>query len=210
MLLVANLTNTKRFKKSLKWLKPWQMGTHLRRGLSYEYPDDLVRMIFVIFCILVHLMKVASALEGLNEPCLGGQQKMMQKAWKWLKPCHMGTHLRVLGECYPMNTNMIGFRCFSKILVIWMNVALALEGLRACLPPSLLILQSYHTPCQGERKSAQIYFTLRIMWIQDPNLYEQLVLNPFAQESIVCYSQTFENNLEIKQILTKYLKESCW
>ena len=38
--------------------------------------------------------------------------------------------------------------------------------------------------------------------------------NPFAlrvpQESIVCYSHTFENNLEIKQILTKYLKESCW
>ena len=30
------------------------------------------------------------------------------------------------------------------------------------------------------------------------------------QESIVCYFHTFENNLEIKQILTKYLKESCW
>ena len=40
------------------------------------------------------------------------------------------------------------------------------------------------------------------------------VINPFAlrvpQESIVCYFHTFENNLEIKQILTKYLKESCW
>ena len=38
--------------------------------------------------------------------------------------------------------------------------------------------------------------------------------NPFTlrvpQESIVCYFHTFENNLEIKQILTKYLKESCW
>ena len=33
------------------------------------------------------------------------------------------------------------------------------------------------------------------------------MVNPFAlrvpQESIVCYSHTFENNLEIKQILTK-------
>ena len=29
MLLVANLTNTKRFKKPLKLLKPCQMGTHL-------------------------------------------------------------------------------------------------------------------------------------------------------------------------------------
>ena len=40
------------------------------------------------------------------------------------------------------------------------------------------------------------------------------LLNPFTlrvpQESIVCYFHTFENNLEIKQILTKYLKESCW
>ena len=38
--------------------------------------------------------------------------------------------------------------------------------------------------------------------------------NPFTlrvpQESIVCYFHTFENNLEIKQILTKYLKESFW
>ena len=29
MLLVANLTITKRCKKPEKWLKPWQMGTHL-------------------------------------------------------------------------------------------------------------------------------------------------------------------------------------
>ena len=38
--------------------------------------------------------------------------------------------------------------------------------------------------------------------------------NPFTlrvpQESIVCYFHTFEKNLEITQILTKYLKESCW
>ena len=35
---------------------------------------------------------------------------------KWLKPWHMGTHLKVLCESYPMNTNMIGFKWFSKIL----------------------------------------------------------------------------------------------
>ena len=35
-------------------------------------------------------------------------------------------------KSYPMNTNMIGFRWFSKnlcILVLWMKVASALEGL---------------------------------------------------------------------------------
>ena len=34
---------------------------------------------------------------------------------KSLKPWHMGTHLRVLKESYLMNTNMTGFRWFSKI-----------------------------------------------------------------------------------------------
>ena len=36
-----------------------------QRELSYEYPDDLVRMIFIVFCILVHLKKVTLASEGL-------------------------------------------------------------------------------------------------------------------------------------------------
>ena len=43
----------------------------------------------------------------------------------------MGTHMRVLNKSYPMNTNMIGFRWFSKnlcVLVLWMKVASAFEG----------------------------------------------------------------------------------
>ena len=38
------------------------------------------------------------------------------KPEKWLKHWHMGTHLRVLSESFPMNTNITGFRCFSKTL----------------------------------------------------------------------------------------------
>ena len=55
----------------------------------------------------------------------------MQKAGKCLKPCQVGTYRRVLSEIYLMNTNTTGFRRFSKfcILVLWRNVALALEGL---------------------------------------------------------------------------------
>ena len=44
----------------------------------------------------------------------------------------MGTHLRVLSENFPMNTNMTGFRWFPKnlcVLVLWTKVASALEGL---------------------------------------------------------------------------------
>ena len=46
----------------------------------------------------------------------------------------MGTHIRVLRESFQMNTNMTGFRWFTKIFasftVLWMKVGLsALEGL---------------------------------------------------------------------------------
>ena len=41
--------------------------------------------------------------------------KWCKESEKWLKPWQMGTHLRVLGKSYPMNTNMTGFWCLSKI-----------------------------------------------------------------------------------------------
>ena len=59
-------------------------------------------------------------------------QNDAKKAGKLLKPWQMGTQLRVLSESFPMNTNMTGFRWFSKnlcILVLWAKVASALEGL---------------------------------------------------------------------------------
>ena len=34
--------------------------------------------------------------------------KCCKKPEKWLKPWHMGTHLRALSESYLMNTNMTG------------------------------------------------------------------------------------------------------
>ena len=43
--------------------------------------------------------------------------KWGKKNEKWLKPWRIGTHLRALSESYPMNTNMSGFRWFSKIAV---------------------------------------------------------------------------------------------
>ena len=57
--------------------------------------------------------------------------KLCKKTEKWLKLWHMGTHLTVLSESYPMNTNMTGIKCFSKnlwVLVIWVKVAPPLEG----------------------------------------------------------------------------------
>ena len=51
---------------------------------------------------------------------------------KQLESCRMGTHLRVLSESYPMNTNIKGISWFSKIfasLYFGAKVASALEGL---------------------------------------------------------------------------------
>ena len=42
-------------------------------------------------------------------------------------------HSSVLSKTYPMNTKMTGLRCFFLnlcVLVLWMNVASALEGLK--------------------------------------------------------------------------------
>ena len=41
--------------------------------------------------------------------------KLCKKPEKWVKLLQMGTHMKVLSESFPMNTNMTGFRCFSKI-----------------------------------------------------------------------------------------------
>ena len=43
-----------------------------------------------------------------------------------LNPYHMPTHLRVLNESYPMNTNMTRFGCFQtcRILLLWTKVSL--------------------------------------------------------------------------------------
>ena len=42
--------------------------------------------------------------------------KWGKKPAKWLKPWHVGTHLRVLSESFLMNTNMIGLDGFQKWL----------------------------------------------------------------------------------------------
>ena len=41
--------------------------------------------------------------------------KWCKKPEKWPKPWQMGTHMKVLGESFPINANMAGFRWFSKI-----------------------------------------------------------------------------------------------
>ena len=71
---------------------------------------------------------------------------------------------------------------FDEELVVWLTIPKALSAIAMLIALDVTLSDSQFNP-----------FTLRV-----------------PQESIVCYFHTFENNLEIKQILTKYLKESCW
>ena len=61
----------------------------------------------------------------------------MEKRGKLLKPWHMGTHLRVLSESYPMTTDMAGFRWFSKNSVS----LLEFEGLTILCQQIMLAVQ---------------------------------------------------------------------
>ena len=70
--------------------RPHTATTHRKRG---------ERIVLTLYMLLV--AKFANA-------------KWCKKSEKWLKPWQMGTHLKVLGESFPMNTNMTGFRWSSK------------------------------------------------------------------------------------------------
>ena len=61
----------------------------------------------------------------------------------------MGTHLRVLNESFPMNTNTTGFSWLSKIFVLSTKVASALEGLSAQLVCSGVFIDYLHSS-QGD------------------------------------------------------------
>ena len=58
----------------------------------------------------------------------------------------MGTHPRALSESYPMDSNMTGFRGFSKFLVLGTKVASALEGLIQPAPLIRIIMPKRHKP----------------------------------------------------------------
>ena len=68
--------------------------------------NDWVALCHFETCVPLTLMLVVSSL---------AYTKWCKNPEKWLKPCQMGTHLRELNQGYLMNTNIAGFRWFSKI-----------------------------------------------------------------------------------------------
>ena len=77
-------------------LENWELGktkVRTKRGAA-----------FILYIALTLMLLVANF----------ANTQWCKKPEKWLKPLHMGTHLRVLSESILMSTNMTGFRCFSE------------------------------------------------------------------------------------------------
>ena len=120
MLLVTNLANTQYDAKNLeKSLKPWQMGTHLK-VLRERFPMITNKTGLDDLSIILHPCALEkSSIGRINSNAAVANlanTKLSKKPEKWLKPWHMGTHLKVLRESFPMNINMTALRCFFKNL----------------------------------------------------------------------------------------------
>ena len=84
------------------WMKVCLSIRRVKRSLS---------MLFICKSVLVvrgSIRKLPS-LQEKNENMLVAH---LAKAGKWLKPWQIGTHLRVLRESFPVNTNMTGLDGF--------------------------------------------------------------------------------------------------
>ena len=99
-----SLSTSPRYHRSFKheWIKICQSPVH---KLAHMYlPLSSIRVLNLM--LLVNDMSYMT-----NTKCC----KTVPE--KWLIPWHMVTHLRLLSESYPINTDMTGFRWFSKIFV---------------------------------------------------------------------------------------------
>ena len=128
-----------RFLKTLSFWYSLDNSGLVIQVLSDEY--QCARVIVILKSGLLHhfvLSKLATSSIRVNPYAGGGlfsqyKHKTCKNPEKRLKPWHIGTHLRVLLQGYPMNTNTTGLRWSSQIFafmhVHWTKVALALEGL---------------------------------------------------------------------------------
>ena len=93
--------------------------------------------------------------------------KWWKNNWKTLETCHVGTHLRELRESFPMNTNMTGFRWFSKNFVF------------SSLDESSLIMERVKKSlCKGglfvyylDNQASWLFCTLLCIWYFTDILY---------------------------------------
>ena len=115
-----------RFFKNLKFKACYLYGIIWRRDVSFKLSKTFLLQIYSEICfneniltkIVMHVSKLFEERDVIFKLSYFFYWNILQntkKQKKWLKPWHMGTHLKVLSDSYPMNTNMAGFRWFPKI-----------------------------------------------------------------------------------------------
>ena len=118
--------------------------------------------------------------------------KWLEKPGNWLSPRHMGTHLRVLSESFPMNINMTVFKCSA----LWRAV---------------------YSPSPTERRFWTIHEengTSSRFWVSMSSRYELNRWKRRIKPLTLKAAKTGLTILEIlnlrKHFLKKHLKEKCW
>ena len=125
MLLVANLANTKWYKKTWKWLKPWQMGTHLK-VLSESFPMNTNMTCLDGFqksLCSCDLDESSLSIGRVNSTCaaqkhpdhFGNIQLFRAFFWKYLyEKCWWQPHPQLLFRCF-VNLGLIS-SCYFQII----------------------------------------------------------------------------------------------
>ena len=98
------------------WFFHWYvllMASHAPTAIRIQWRQVVgylsIQVAALVWVLLLTLVLLVAKLVNM---------KWWQKAGEWLKPWHMATHLRVLSQSYPMNTNMTCFGWFSKFLAL--------------------------------------------------------------------------------------------
>ena len=99
------------FKSYLGW------SFYVWKVLFFSCSPSIMARLYYIWSSAVTLLQIFVIYFLTLMPLLASlaNTKWYKKHGKWLKLWHMGTHMRELSESFPMNTNVTGFRWFSKI-----------------------------------------------------------------------------------------------
>ena len=108
--------------------------------------------------------------------------KWYENLEKWLKSWNMGSHMGVLSECYPMNTNVTGFRWFSKVFA-----SLCL-GLKSCSLSLKRVNKVIFNPSNAEAIFIQSIGT-QLFFENHLNLYDRISIIFQDFRIILCWSK---------------------
>ena len=84
------------------------VSIRVKQHFRYRSIRVLVFWVYTFLVLVKHCRNIATL--TLMLLVINLTNKKDAKNEKWLKPWHMGTHLRVLSKSYPMNTYITGFR----------------------------------------------------------------------------------------------------